>query len=126
MQPHVLHGAEALTRITRLDSHEIDMLKKWQFNVLTWLAALAVLLVIANAVLITQNREIQADLAQRQQFIQQTVPLEGLYRDIVKTLAEMAIKSSDRQVVNMLSSQGLSITVNPPPAAANEPAPAQR
>lgn len=126
MQPHVLHGAEALTRITRSDSHEIDMLKKWQFNVLTWLAALAVLLVIANAVLITQNREIQADLAQRQQFIQQTVPLEGLYRDIVKTLAEMAIKSSDRQVVNMLSSQGLSITVNPPPAAANEPAPAQR
>lgn len=102
------------------------MLKKWQFNVLTWLAALAVLLVIANAVLITQNREIQADLAQRQQFIQQTVPLEGLYRDIVKTLAEMAIKSSDRQVVNMLSSQGLSITVNPPPAAANEPTPAQR
>lgn len=102
------------------------MLKRWQFNVLTGLAGLAVVLVLTNAVLITQNRESQAELAQRQQFIQQTVPLEGLYRDIVKALAEMAIKSNDRQVVNMLAAQGLSISVNAPIAPANEPVPTQR
>lgn len=96
------------------------MLKKWQSNLLTTLGALSVALVIFNAVVFTQNRESQAQLAQRQQFIQQTVPLENLYREIVKALAEMAIKSNDRQVLDMLAAQGLNVTVNTPPAAANE------
>jgi hypothetical protein len=101
------------------------MLKPWQFNLLTALASLAVLLMAVNAVLITLNRESQLQLSQRQQFIQQTVPLESLYRDIVKALAEMAIKSSDHQVLNMLAAQGLSVTVNPPAATSNEAVPVQ-
>lgn len=96
------------------------MLKKWQFNVLTALAALVLVLVVFNAVIFTQNRAAQGQLAQRQQFVQQTVPLETLYREIVKALAEMAVKSNDQQVMGMLATQGLSITVNNPPAGAAE------
>ena len=99
------------------------MLFKWQFNLLTALGVAALVLVITNAVLFTQNRSAQVALNQRQQFIQQTVPLEGLYRDIVKALAEMAVKGSDRQVLDMLAAQGLSVTVNTPPVPAVEAAP---
>ena len=99
------------------------MLHKWQFNLLTALGVAALLLVVTNAVLFTQNRGAQVALNQRQQFIQQTVPLEGLYRDIVKALAETAVKGNDRQVLDMLAAQGLSVTVNTPaPAAAEMPA----
>ena len=99
------------------------MLFKWQFNLLTSLGVAALLLVVANALLFTQNRSVQGVLTQRQQFIQQTVPLEGLYRDIVKALAEMAVKGNDRQLLDMLAAQGLSVTVNTPaPAAADMPA----
>jgi hypothetical protein len=97
------------------------MLSKWQFNVLTALASIAVLLVIADGLLFTQNRSAQGTLNQRQQFIQQTVPLEGLYRDIVKALAEMAVKGNDRQVLDMLAAQGINVTVNAPAASAAEP-----
>ena len=88
------------------------MLSKRQFNVLTALGAVALVLVVANGVLFTQNRANQSVLNQRQQFVQQTVPLEGLYREIVKALADLAVKANDREVLNMLSSQGISVTVN--------------
>lgn len=101
------------------------MLSKWQFSLLTLLGAAALLLVTANVVLSTLNRNAQIALNQRQVFIQQTVPLEGLYRDILKALAEMAVKSNDKQVFDMLSAQGLSVTMNSPVAASSEP-PAQK
>ena len=88
------------------------MILKWQFKLLTLLGASALVLVLSNALLFTQNRNAQGTLSQRQQFIQQTVPLEGLYRDIAKALAEMAVKGNDRQVLDMLATQGLSVTVN--------------
>ena len=99
------------------------MLSKWQHNLLVGLGALAVLLVVANGVLFTQNRAAQAALNRRQAFVQQTVPLEGLYNEIVKTLAQMGVKGNDRQMLNMLASQGLTITVNAPAADAAPSAP---
>ncbi|MBC7727273.1 MAG: hypothetical protein H7242_06610 [Microbacteriaceae bacterium] len=88
------------------------MILKWQFNLLTVLGTSALLLVLSNALLFTQNRNAQRTLGQGQQFVQQTVPLEGLYRDIARALAEMAVKGNDRQVLDMLATQGLSVTVN--------------
>ena len=101
------------------------MLMKWQFNLLTALGGAALLLVLTNGLLFTQNRAAQGVLNQRQQFIQQTVPLEGLYREIVKALAEMAVKGNDRQVLDMLATQGINVTVNSPAASSNE-APARK
>jgi hypothetical protein len=86
------------------------MLSQPQSRLLTTLGALAVLLVLANATLFMQNRGRQATLGERQQFVQQTVPLESLYRDIVRSLADAAVKSNDRQVLDMLAAQGLSVS----------------
>jgi len=98
------------------------MLRKWQFNVLVALGVSVLLLVVANALLFTMSRDAQMALNQRQQFIQQTVPLEGLYRDIVRAIAETATRDNDRQLLDVLSAQGLSVTLTNPAGAAT-PAP---
>lgn len=101
------------------------MLRAWQYSVLIALGALVVVLVVANGVLFTKNRGAQAELNARQQYLQQTVGLESLYRDIVKALAELGAKNNDQQLLQMLAAQGINVSVTPAaPAPAAQPTPA--
>jgi ABC-type transport system involved in cytochrome bd biosynthesis fused ATPase/permease subunit len=103
------------------------MLKSWQYTLLNAIGALALLLVLFNAVLFTKNRDLQQQVNARQQYLQQTTALEGLYRDIVKALAELAVSNNDTQLLEMLASQGLNVSVNAPaPAPASPPAAVKR
>jgi len=105
------------------------MLKSWQYTVLNAIGALALLLVLFNAVLFTKNRDLQQQVNARQQYLQQTTTLEGLYRDIVKALAELAVSNNDTQLLEMLASQGLNVSVNAPaptPTPASPPAAVRR
>ncbi len=100
------------------------MLKKWEFWALTLLALLTAIFVLTNMVLFTTNRAAQTEVAGRQEYVQQTVQLEGLYRDIVKALADLSVRNQDEDLKGLLAAQGISITVNPtpaPPPAANAP-----
>jgi hypothetical protein len=95
------------------------MMVRWQHHLLSALGAAALLMVLVNALLFTLNRDAQNALNQRQQFIQQTVPVEALYREIVKSLAEVAVKDKDKPLLDMLAAQGLTITSSAPtPASA--------
>jgi hypothetical protein len=102
------------------------MLSRWQFGILTILGAAALALAIGNAVIATRTRDAQAELIQRQQYIQQSVALEALYRDMVKALAEAGLKTGDRQVLDLLAAQGIDVSYQPgaPAPAAPESAPA--
>jgi glucose uptake protein GlcU len=104
------------------------MLRSWQYTVLNAIGVLALLLVLFNAVLFTKNRDLQQQVNARQQYLQQTTALEGLYRDIVKALAELAVSNNDTQLLQMLASQGLNVSVNnaPAPAPASPPAAVKR
>lgn len=93
------------------------MLRNWQYWLLSALGALALALVLANGALFLLNRDAQAEVGTRQQFIQQSVQLETLYREIVKALAELAVKNNDSQVMQMLASQGINVSVNAPAAS---------
>lgn len=99
------------------------MLRPWQFSILVLLGVAALLLAFGNGVLFTQNRAGQAEVNARQQYLQQTVSLEGLYRDIVKALAELAVKNNDQQLLQMLGAQGINVSVNASPAPAPQAAP---
>ena len=88
------------------------MMRRWQARSLTAVAALTLLLALANASLLALNRRLQGELHERQQFIQQSVQLEAIYRELVKGLAEVGVKTKDQQILNMLNAQGLSISVN--------------
>jgi len=98
------------------------MLRKWQFWTLTVLASLILVLVAANMWLFLGNRSRQVEINQRQQFIQQSIQLEGLNREIVKALAELSVKNQDEQVKSLLASHGITFTVNPPPSTPGGPA----
>ncbi len=93
------------------------MLKTWQFWVLTALAAISALLIGLNMYRFSENRKLQADVNQRAQFIQQSVPLETLSRDIALALAQLGVRSQDDQIHALLSSLGITVTVNPPPTS---------
>jgi hypothetical protein len=93
------------------------MLARWQFHTLIVLGALSLLLTLVNATLFTLNRGSQEEIARRQQFIQQSVALEGLYREIVKALAELGARNNDRGLLDILAAQGLNVTVGGVPGA---------
>jgi hypothetical protein len=99
------------------------MLKRNEFRILTALAALALLLAVANMVMFSQNRATQAEVTGRAQFIQQAAQLEPLYREMVKALGELAVRNNDTQLRDMLAKQGITVTLNPAPAAPAAPAP---
>ena len=94
------------------------MLRKWQFWTLTLLALAGVALAGMNMMLYQGNRAVQAEIAGRQQYIAQSVQLEGLYREIVKALADLSVKAQDGDLRNLLAGQGITVstTSSPPPS----------
>lgn len=93
------------------------MLKTWQFWTLTGLSIVTASLIALNMFRFSENRKLQADVNQRAQFIQQTIPLETLSRDIALALAQLGVRNQDDQIRSLLSSLGISVTVNAPPPA---------
>lgn len=79
------------------------------------------MLVVVNVVLSRGNARLQQEINERQAYIQQSLQLEGLYRDMVKALAELAVQNKDERLRALLAAQGITLTVNEPP-----PAPAGR
>jgi len=101
------------------------MLKKNEFLILTALAAIGLLLAIANMILFSQNRTAQTEVTQRAQYIQQAAQLEPLYREMVKALGELTVRNNDSQLRDMLAKQGITVNMAPPsaPPAASAPEP---
>jgi hypothetical protein len=97
------------------------MLKKKEFWILTALAALGLLLALSNMIMFGQNRQAQAEINTRAQFIQQSAQLEPLYREIVKALADLSVRNQDSQLRDLLGKQGITVSANPAPAPAAAP-----
>ena len=100
---------------------EVHVLARWQFWVTTTLALLVALVAGYTMMLFGQNRATQAELAQRAQYVQQSVQLEGLYRELVKALADLSVRNADKALADLLNSQGITLNTSAPAPA---PAPA--
>ncbi len=97
------------------------MLNRWQFWLLTSLAALNLFLAALNASLFVGNRNLQAEVAGRQQFILQSMQLQGLYTEIAQALADLSTRTKDEDLRRILEARGITISVTPPaPAQASE------
>lgn len=99
-------------------------MSKTQYWLATVAGAACLLLLAAQLSLVAMNRGLRADIELRQQYVQQSVQLEGLYREIVRALAELGARNNDEQVRGLLQQHGITYTVNPPvvaPAAAAAP-----
>src|SRR4030095_4027470 len=84
--------------------------------ILTALAVLMIVLVLVNIVLSLGNQSLRAEVNERQQFLAQSMQLEGLHREIITVLATVALKTNNDQLKSLLASQG--INFGPPPAPA--------
>lgn len=84
------------------------------------LAVVALVLVVANVLLAMGNQSVQADVNERQQFIAQSIQLEQLNRQVVTVLANMAMKSNDEQLKNLLAASGVALGPNPEPAGGSK------
>jgi hypothetical protein len=80
---------------------------------LTPLAALILILSLVNVLLTLGNQFLRQQLTERQQVLSQSIQVEGLYREIVTTLATVAIKTSDQQLMSLLASQGINLSGEP-------------
>ena len=97
------------------------MLVSRQHLILTVISVAVAALVLVNILLFKGNQTLNAEVGQRGQYIQQSVQLEALYQQLIKALAELAVKNNDGQLRELLNNQGITITQNPS-AAATAPA----
>lgn len=87
------------------------MLKK--IGLATPLAGLLFLLVLVNVLMSLGNQSLRVDVNERQQFISQSMQLEGLHREIVTVLAGVAVRDNDEQLKSLLASQGIDLVDEP-------------
>jgi predicted Holliday junction resolvase-like endonuclease len=87
--------------------------------ILTGLAVLVLLLVIVNILLMAGNQSLQLSVNERQQYIAETIQLEALNRQVIGVLAEMALKTNDGQLKELLAGVGVNLSPSPsqPPVA---------
>ena len=86
------------------------MLRGWQFWSLTAASAVVLVLVLANVFVFRANARIQQEINERQLYVQQSLQLEGLYRDMVRALAELAVQNRDERLRALLAAQGFTLT----------------
>jgi len=85
--------------------------------VLIGLAALVLLLVIVNILLMAGNQSLQLSVNERQQYIAETIQMEALNRQVIGVLAEMAMKTNDGQLKELLA--GVGVNLSPTPSEAS-------
>jgi hypothetical protein len=98
------------------------MLKKGEFWLIAVVAVTGFVLVLVNIGLVLSNRDRQASINTRAQYVQQSVQLQGLYQEIIKALADLAVRNKDDQLRELLSRNGMTISVTPSGGTAASPA----
>jgi len=77
--------------------------------VLTGLAVLVLLLVLVNILISLGNQSLRMEVNERQQFLAQSMQLEGLHREIITVLATVALKTNNDPLKSLLASQGINL-----------------
>ncbi len=99
-------------------------MNRLQYRMACALGATCLVLMLSNVALATANKSMQSEVALRQQFVQQSVQLEGLYREIARALAELGQRNNDSDVKAMLERNGISYQASSAaPLSATTPAP---
>jgi hypothetical protein len=97
------------------------MIRGWQFALLVGLAGSLMALLAVNAFLFSANRELQTAIAGRSQFVQQSLQLQGLYQQIVRSLAELSVRHGDADLKALLTDHGISVAIPEKVPAASVP-----
>jgi hypothetical protein len=83
----------------------------WLYRLLVALSGITLVLVVAYIVLVQENRSVQAEVNQRQQFINQSIQLGRINDALIRALATEAFNNNDDKLRELLAQNG--ITINP-------------
>jgi hypothetical protein len=83
----------------------------WLYRLLAGLAGITLVLVVVYVVLVQENRSVQAEVNQRQQFINQGIQLGRINDALIRALAAAAVDNNDDKLRELLAQNG--ITINP-------------
>jgi hypothetical protein len=84
---------------------------------LNLLGFLSLILVFVNMFLLVGNQSLQRTVAERQQLIMRAILMQAPAREVITALANLAVKSEDEQLKQLLANHGITVTVSPAPAA---------
>ncbi len=89
------------------------------------LAALSLLLVVVNGVLVVRNQSSQLVVNQRQQVVNQGLQYARVRQIMAQAVANIAVQKNDRDLTALLARHGITINqTGAPQAAPDAPAPA--
>jgi hypothetical protein len=94
-----------------------------QHTLLTALGILALAAAGTSAGLTQHNAGLRLDIAGQQQYVQQSVQLETLYREMVRALAELAASRRDDELRTLLQRHGITYSAAPAASAPAAPSP---
>ncbi len=97
-----------------------------QHAVLTLLGVAALAAAGTGIALAEHNGGLRRQMGEQQQYLQQSVQLEGLYREMVRALAELSARTGDEPLRALLQRHGISYNLNPSPAPAAAAVPPAR
>src|SRR5438874_13708191 len=88
------------------------------------LSGITLVLVVAYIVLAQENRSVQAEVSQRQQYIDQSIQLGRINDALIRALAAAAVDNNDDKLRELLAQNGISInpTTGAPEKQATPPA----
>ena len=94
----------------------------WLYWAAVGLSGLTLLLVVTYIVLVQDNRSVQLQVNQRQQFINQSLELGRINDTLIRALAAAAANSKDDKLRNLLAQSGIAINAAGEPEKAASPA----
>jgi hypothetical protein len=100
------------------------------FGLIWWgttaLSLVALLLVVGNILLAIDLQKRQAEVNQRQQFINQSVELSRANQLLINTLAQVAAKNDDVEIRELLAANGITFSISDPAVGALSSKPAAK
>jgi hypothetical protein len=92
----------------------------WVYRIFVALSGITLILVVVYLFLVEQNRSVQAEVNQRQQFINQSIEFNRINDALIRALATTAVNRINDKLRDLLTQSG--ITINPATGAASEKA----
>jgi hypothetical protein len=84
------------------------------------LGGLALLLILSNVLLINGNRNLQMEIGRRQTVINNNGPMDQLNKALVQALAQASVDNEDKELRELLASQGFTVKKNEKVSAASD------
>ena len=73
---------------------------------------LTLILVFVNMFLLVGNQSLQRIVAERQQVIMRSIQMQVPAREVISALANLAVRSEDEQLKQLLAKHGITVSVN--------------